>query len=265
VLIVLNILSNIALFASAFLGIEMGNTPPKTNRAKWLYRILFFAFASTSIVTTVIIDKRNEDEKHQQELRASTTEAHLTNQLSAADGKLDAITQFMGLVYQQGGGLNDKAAKAYGLMAQAVIRLAEGAKNPVSGNRELPPAEQKALESSLKMPPALSRGVVGLVRILYAANDEEAFRLARQLQKTFAAAGWRLMDEPREFSPPNGPNTTPNPTGITVSTLGGGMSDSQGRFIREAFRSVGILTPGYLYDPIDRSFAVVQVKVWSHN
>lgn len=269
-LLVVNLL---CAFASGLIGIEMVNTPPGDIRwKKWLYRGLFTVFGTGVIVTTVLLAARNERDKQRLERESIATENNLSNQLSKADGKLDAIGQVMGqflLTAQQKSVVPDAAAKAYQAMALAVIKMAQGNKNSVAVNRELSPIDQKTMVDNLFIPESLGRATV---RISSIVGDEEAFRFAQQLgKKIFPAAGWTVVGETTRFSPPA--NSNPLPTGTTVTSGGGGMSDYHASVVRKALQSVGIAptpggyatgTPG-AFDPIDHNTAIIQVKVWSHD
>lgn len=245
-----------------FIGIEMVNNPPGDVQWKrWLYRGLFVFFGAAVIIITVVQSTGNVNEQRRLQREANAVETSLSNQLSSANGKLDAISRFMGQFSSQQIDTPNAAVKAYEAMARAVMKMAQNTKAPTPLSRELSPADQKTLENNLKIPPSLARGTVGAVRISFAANDEEAFKLAQQLAKIFPAAGWHLIDEPNGFSPPSNSN---NPTSITVSSGGGGISDFQAQVVRKAFGSVGLLAQTHEHDPLDPNLGVVQVKIWAH-
>jgi hypothetical protein len=111
------------------IGIEMVNRPPTDNRKKWLYRIVFMVFGIAVIVTTGVQSVRSANEQQRLQKEAQNTEKDLSNQLSSANGKLDAIShfegQFLTFVTQQKGSAPDPAAKAYEAMALTVLKMAQ--------------------------------------------------------------------------------------------------------------------------------------------
>lgn len=131
---------------------------------------------------------------------------------------------------------------------------------PVTG-RELSAKDVQTIEGNLRIN---TPSDTGYVRISSVVGDDDAFKLAQQLAKTvFPGAGWRVVgNAASRFSPPA--NIDSLPTGITVSSLGGGMSDSHAATIRKAFGSIRMGTN--YFDVKERNdMAVVRVMVWSHD
>jgi hypothetical protein len=247
-----------------FIGIEMVNNPPgDVGWKKWLYRSLFVFFGTAVIIITVAQSTRNANEQQRLQREANAVETSLSNQLSSANGKLDAISRFMGQISSQPIGSSDAAVKAYEVMARAVMKMAQNTKVPTPLSRELSPIDQKTLENNLR---ELQNPMAGLgtVRISSVLGDEEAFRFAQQLAKIFLVAGWRVIDgKASRFSPPVNANSLP--TGITVDSGGGDGSDYHAYTIRNAFSSIGIKAGSVKFDEIGGDVNSVQLKIWSHD
>lgn len=262
-------------FALGFIGIEMVNSPPGEIRwKKWLYRCLFIFFGVGVMSTTIFSTIRTESDRQRRERETNVIQNNLSNQISNQAGKLDAIGQFMGQFVQttqQRGVVPDEAAKAYRAMAQAVIKMAQGNKSQPGESRELSPADQETMKENLFVPETMRIGGMR-VRISSIVGDEEAFRFAQQLaKKIFAAAGWTVVGDITRFSPPA--NMNPLPTGITVTSAGGGMSDYNRSVVKKAFHAVGIVPGAHMpastpdtavLDPTE-SMSVVQLRVWSRD
>jgi len=124
------------------IGIEMVNNPPGDDPTKkWLYRSLFGVFGAAVIITTFFQSTRNATEQARLRDEAKTEEGKLSDQLSNANGKLDAIGrfegQFLALLSQQRSGTSDASTRAYMTAILGIMKAAGSGKQPTPKERML--------------------------------------------------------------------------------------------------------------------------------
>lgn len=138
-LVVLNCVAGLAL---GFIGIEIANNPPTRPWHKLVWRILFGFFGIVVLVTTLVQKSRNDAEQAKLRGDAATNQASLSNQLSNANGKLDAISHFEGqflsfLSQHQSSNTLDPITRAYLTSALAIMKAASSDKQRSPRDRML--------------------------------------------------------------------------------------------------------------------------------
>src|SRR5208282_682208 len=128
--LVLAIIVPVIVLAAGWLGVEMGTEEDLSQAKRFWYRLLFIVLGLVAIGLNIWQTSRNVGQQQQVRREADKTEKELSNQLSAANGKLDAISsfekQFLTFVSEQRPTSPDAATKAYEALAIAVLKTAQG-------------------------------------------------------------------------------------------------------------------------------------------
>jgi hypothetical protein len=89
------LIASISLTISiAWIGIEMANNPPTTDRAKWKYRIMFGVIALSLIGVTYWQGKRNKDEQATIQSESDREKQAIQSQYDKLGQKMDDIGTF---------------------------------------------------------------------------------------------------------------------------------------------------------------------------
>lgn len=93
--LVLLLASLILTLGLAFIGIEMANNPPTSERAKWAYRLSFTVVGILLIVVTYLQATRNMNQQAAVKIEADNETKAVQTKFDQVTGKLDNIQHFV--------------------------------------------------------------------------------------------------------------------------------------------------------------------------